>query len=234
MNIGFPSTCCDSTLPLSVPCGPHCYAERMHEGRLNRMPAARRRRLMEVAADEFASSGYVNASLNRIIATCGMSKSSFYYVIDSKGELFDFVMRELIRDVSDKFDIPAPREFDGDDFWQRVEAFFAELTAVSAREASALTLGRMFYAGAPDDGAGAAAELINAVRGWVEELLRVGRRCGAVRDDLPEALQYEVAVRLLQVFDEWTVAHYEELTAGDREQLAVAQFATVKRVLAAV
>ncbi|MHC9293592.1 TetR/AcrR family transcriptional regulator [Mycobacterium sp. LTG2003] len=205
----------------------------MHSGRLNRMPAERRRRLVDVAAAEFASAGFREASLNRIIARCGMSKSSFYYVIESKDELFEYVMAELIADIANTMEIPDPGEFCGPNFWPRVEGFFTDLVSVSQREESALTLGRMVYGDAPGGDGTASAGMLAAVRHWIEEMLRVGRRCGAVRDDLPEALQCTVVLRILQVFDEWTVTHFDEVVGEDFDRLAAAQFATVRRVLEA-
>lgn len=195
------------------------------------MPDERRRRLIDVAAAEFASAGFHDASLNQIIAKCGMSKSSFYYVIESKDELFEFVMAELIRNIGNVIEIPRPEEFSGPGYWTKVENFFAGLISVSQREESALTLGRMFYSDAPGGAGTASAGMLAAVRGWVEETLRVGRRCGAVRDDLPEALQCSVVLRILQVFDEWTVAHFDAVAPDELNRLAVAQFATVRRVL---
>lgn len=204
----------------------------MDSGRIKRMPAARRRRLIEVAAAEFGSAGYEQASLNRIIDRCGMSKSSFYYVLSSKADLYEFVVRELIADVAADIDVVAPEEFAGDEFWPRLERFFASLTRVSQREQKFLLLGRMFYLQAPDPARTAVSGALGAVRDWVQEVLRVGRRCAAVRTDLPEPLQAELVFRILQVFDEWTIAHYDEFADAVLQELADAQFATIRRTLA--
>ncbi len=72
------------------------------------MSAERRRRLVEAAVGEFTSSGYELASLNRIIERCQMSKSSFYYVLSSKAELYEFVVGDLLADVKTEFPIVAP------------------------------------------------------------------------------------------------------------------------------
>ena len=186
---------------------------------------------MRVAAEEFASAGYEGASLNRIIDKCGLSKSSFYYVISSKHELFELVVRELVGEVAAKMSIPKPEDFAADSFWPRVEKFFSELVLVSQQEESFLTLGRLFYSEAPDAAGSAVGGTLAAVRTWVEDVLRVGRRGGAVRDDLPEALQYSLVLRILQVFDEWTVAHYDDFPPADLARLADAQLATIRRVL---
>ncbi|BBY46281.1 TetR/AcrR family transcriptional regulator [Mycolicibacterium celeriflavum] len=196
------------------------------------MPAARRQQLVEVAATEFGSVGYEHASLNRIIERCGMSKSSFYYVLSSKAELYEFVVRELITDVSADIPVVAPEEFAGEQFWPRLEQFFADLVLFSQRQQNFLLLGRMFYLQAPDPARAAVSGALDAVRDWVQEVLSVGRRCGAVRTDLPEPLQAELILRILQVFDEWTLAHYDDFPVTALQELADAQFATIRRMLA--
>ncbi|KUI04402.1 TetR/AcrR family transcriptional regulator [Mycobacterium sp. IS-3022] len=196
------------------------------------MPAARRQRLVEVAATEFGSAGYEQASLNRIIERCGMSKSSFYYVLSSKAELYEFVVRELITDVAADIPVVAAEEFAGEQFWPRLERFFTDLVLVSQRQQKFLLLGRMFYLQAPDPARSAVSGALDAVRDWVQEVLRIGRRCGAVRTDLPEPLQAELIFRILQVFDEWTLAHYDDFPVTALPELADAQFATIRRTLA--
>jgi AcrR family transcriptional regulator len=205
----------------------------MHSARINRMPESRRRRLVEVAAEEFASSGYRAASLNRIIANCGMSKSSFYYLIESKSDLFDFVVQDLMEEIGTELSIPEPEQFAGEDFWPRIAAFFAHLVGMAEQHPSFTTMGRMFYIGAPEDAAGSVVGILTAVQDWVERVLLVGRRCAAVRDDLPHALQYRLVIGILQVFDEWTVRHYREFTPVGLQELTDAQFATIRRALAA-
>lgn len=195
------------------------------------MSADRRRRLLEAAASEFASAGYENASLNRIIEQCEMSKSSFYYVFSSKAELFDFVIAELIDQVTGVVRFPSPKEFAGEEFWLRLERFFADLVATSQQHEAFLTLGRMFYNEAPATARTTVNATLAAVRTWVSQLLQVGRGSGAVRDDLPEQLQALLLFRILQVFDEWTLAHYDQMSAGELSALADAQFATIRRML---
>jgi AcrR family transcriptional regulator len=198
---------------------------------MQRMPVDRRRRLVDAAAAEFASAGYENASLNRIIERCGMSKSSFYYVLSSKAELFDFVVQELMSVVVVDITIPKPEEFAGHTFWGGLEAFFADLVVASQRHDAFLALGRMFYSEAPANAKTTVSGALDAVGTWVEDVLRVGRRSGAVRDDLPAALQALLVFRILQVFDEWTVAHFDEIPTSDLGALTDAQFATIRRML---
>jgi AcrR family transcriptional regulator len=195
------------------------------------MDPAKRRRLVEVAAAEFASQDYENTSLNRIIDGCDMSKSSFYYVLDSKAELFEFVVRELVDIVADTIEIPKPEEFAGPEFWPRLQAFFADLVVASQTHESFLTLGRMFYSKSPSAQQGTVDDTMAAVRTWVDEVLQVGRAADVVRTDLPQPWQAGLAFGIIAVFDEWTVAHYEEIPPGELAALADAQFATIRRLL---
>ncbi len=195
------------------------------------MDPERKRRLVDASAAEFASAGYEKASLNRIIDACGMSKSSFYYVLSSKAELFEFVVGELVDVVASIITIPEPEEFTGRKFWPRLERFYADLVAASQNHESFLTLGRMFYSRSPSAEYGTITETWAAVRTWVEELLMVGRASGSVSDDLPQALQADLAFGIIQVFDEWTVTRYDEIPPAEIRALADAQFATIRRML---
>ncbi|WP_165436113.1 TetR/AcrR family transcriptional regulator [Amycolatopsis suaedae] len=188
----------------------------MPSDKLDRLPASRRRSLVVNAAREFASAGYDAASLNRVLAECGMSKSSFYYVLSSKRELFELVVRELSRSVLDRVEIPAPGDFARERFWPAVDALLARLGSLAADDEDFRLLGRMFYlSGAPGDPvAGAMA----AIGEWLAGVLAVGRATGAVRDDLPAPLQARLVFAVLRTMDEWGV---ENAAATEADVLAV-------------
>jgi AcrR family transcriptional regulator len=205
----------------------------MPNGRIARMPAARRRRLVQVSAVEFAEFGFSGASLNRIIADCGMGKSSFYYLFASKSELFEFVTAELVAETASRWTAPDPAGFSGTQFWPRVADVFAEFLRVSEQHEAFLLLGRLFYSDAPGSEKTAVGGALAAVQDWVRRVLAEGRRCGAVRDDLPEELQYRLTVGVLRLFDEWTVAQHDRFAPDGLRRLTDAQFATLRRMLAA-
>jgi AcrR family transcriptional regulator len=196
------------------------------------MPADRRLRLVRVTAAEFAGHGFAETSLNAIIKRCGMSKSSFYYLFDSKEQLFDFAVAELLAEMASAVHIPSPAHFADGDFWSRVEALFAALLEAAGRDEAYLNLGRMFYSAAPETARGAVSTLLLQVRDWVHDVLRVGRGRGAVRDDLPPSLQCDLTFGVLQIFDEWAVTHVDDHAGAQAQTLAAAQFATLKRLLA--
>ncbi len=66
----------------------------MPRPRFDRLDPDKRRRILAVAAEEFAARGVGNASLNRIIDHAGISKGAAYYYFDDKADLFATVIRE--------------------------------------------------------------------------------------------------------------------------------------------
>src|SRR5699024_2529582 len=67
---------------------------------LQRLDPAKRQKLVLLAAEEFAAHGLASASLNRVLAAAGMSKSSFYHLLASKQDLFDLAVGDLAAAVA--------------------------------------------------------------------------------------------------------------------------------------
>lgn len=169
------------------------------------MTPERRSALVAATVAEFASAGYDGASLNRIIRAAGMSKSSFYHFVGSKDELFDAVVRMLIADVTARWTPPVPSAFGGRAFWRRVDLLLEEIAQLSETP-EMQHLGRIFYLRGEPEERGARAEMLAAVRSWVESVLQTGRDSGAVRTDLPLDLQADVVFAVLRAIDEWALA----------------------------
>ena len=201
-------------------------------GDFTRMPEERRRRLISEASREFAGAGYEHASLNRIIRACGMSKSSFYHFVASKQALFDLVLDELRTAVAARIAVPAPDDFAGDRFWATAERLLEQLTDFAQTDESFAALGRMVYAsGVPSDAQAPIRAIFVAAERWLEAVLVVGRRDGAIRSDLPAALQTRLVFSVLRTLDEWAVAQMAQLAPGDMRGLVDAQGALLRRML---
>lgn len=67
---------------------------------------------------------------------------------------------------------------------------------------------------------------------WIREVVRVGRACGAVRDDLPISLQGELAFTMLRTFDEWSVNNLDTIPPDRLTALVDAQLAALRRLFA--
>jgi AcrR family transcriptional regulator len=200
---------------------------------LSTMNPERRQALLETAAREFASAGYEGASLNRIIRACGMSTSSFYHYLDSKEALFDTVVREAATALRRDLAIPNPERLAGPDFWDQIARLGDRLLALSGERAWYVDFGRLFYL--PDAPAGASREvqaILGQVTGWLREVLTVGRKEGAVRDDLPASLQTGLTLAVLSTLDRWALTALDDLDPGSIEDLSRLQLDLIKRLLA--
>lgn len=192
-----------------------------HRRMTARREATERRRaaLLRAAAREFAAAGYEGASLNRVIADAGMSKSSFYHFVGSKAELYDLVVAGLANEAAATLAPPPADAFAMGGFWARVDETLERFAGVAAQAPSLRLLGRLFYLQA-DDGVGARAALLGSVRAWVGDVLRAGRRVGAVRDDLPADVQADLVFAVLRVLDEWAVTESARICGGDGASVA--------------
>lgn len=197
-----------------------------------RMNPEKRRLLLEIAAREFASSGYERTSLNRIIRECRMSKSSFYYYVESKESLFDLVVEELSKELLGALDIPEPKQFAAN-FWTNTADIFERLTALALERPLFADLGRLFHLpGAPTSPGSAAGSALLATRAWLDGVLAEGVTTGAVRDDLPLSLLREATVAVLTVFDDWTLRHRDDLDDTAAAALVRGQLAALRGLLA--
>jgi AcrR family transcriptional regulator len=194
----------------------------------------RREEILGTAAREFATAGYERASLNRIIRTCRMSKSSFYHYFDSKAALFDAVVREAMKDLAREVTAPSPAELAGPAFWDTITRTVHRVLELATRDGWHADAGRLFYLpDAPLEHSPAARETVDALRTWAVGALEVGRSCGAVRTDLPIALQASLAADVVQSLDRWALEHSQEYRDADaRATLAGILTDAIRRLLA--
>lgn len=171
---------------------------------MTELTGGHREALIEATVAEFATAGYEGASLNRIIRAAGISKSSFYHAVSSKAELFDAVVDSLIADVRERWQSPAPHDFSGDAFWPRVDDVLDDLGALAAADPAVGMLGRIFYLPASGE-SDSRTRMLEGVRTWVGEVLRIGVASGAVRDDVDPAALGAAVFGMLRGLDEWAV-----------------------------
>lgn len=190
---------------------------------------SRRQALLATAAAEFAENGYQRASLNRVIAAQPMSKSSFYHYFESKAELFDAVVSEAASRLMETVPIPEAGRLAGEDFWGEVTGFVTGMVR-AGRAGPLVDLARLFYLpDVPEDSA--VTRIRRAIDDWIAAALMTGRIRGAVRDDLPASLQVRMVVALLWAVDEWSVDRLPTLGPVERDRLASAQVAALRRLL---
>lgn len=182
--------------------------------RFERLPPDTRDRLLAAARGEFSAHGFDGASLNRIIASAGISKGAMYYYFADKGDLFATVCRAALEDLAAAA-APLERPTDARAFWVRLEEVVGRMAAEIAARPELAPLGRAVYA-APEQHRAAVVQLFAT---WIERGLRTGQELGAVRDDLPTDLLVEALTGFLVAVDRWFALHWGELSRQTVEEI---------------
>jgi AcrR family transcriptional regulator len=204
----------------------------MARPRFENLDEDRQQKLLDSAAEEFASKGYDAASLNRILERSGMSKSSLYYYFDDKADLFTTLMERslafLFREIGG-FDL---ERLTKENFWGECETFTRRCIELMSKDAWYVKLGRTFYRlrGNPKEGA-PTARTFNAARRWIGALLARGQSLGVIRNDLPAPLLIDCTMGMGEAVDRWTVAHWDELDDTARLRLAPEMIDLFRRLL---
>jgi AcrR family transcriptional regulator len=197
------------------------------------MKPERYQQLLVTAASEFSRAGYERASLNAIIRICAMSKSSFYHYFSSKQALFEHVVTAATEALVRDLDVPAPAALAGAAYWDHIAELMARLLTVSARQPWYTDAGKLFYLpDAPVTQSPALQQALGRAAQWLEQVLAIGRDCGAVRSDLPASLQVKLVFAVLQAMDRWSLQHMDDMDAAARQRLASHQLDSVRRLLA--
>ncbi len=208
----------------------HCYTDGVSETALARMRPEKRAALIDAAAREFASRTFEEASLNRIISTCGMSKSSFYHVVDSKDDLFALVVTDLAAAARGFWIPPAPDSF-SDGFWDRARSVWDDIARTWPDSPELTLLWHIVYANTDSP---AVRRLADRVEEWVRAVLIAGREAAAIDVECPLELQTLAVFSLLRTFDEWALhlTESDSPTVGP-EEISVHQFRLLTRLLSA-
>jgi AcrR family transcriptional regulator len=151
--------------------------------RFQRLPAKKRKKLLEVATQQFAEKGLEAASLNEIIAAAGLGKSSYYYYFEDKEDLYSTCMLESLEQLFEQLP-PFPIEkLTARSFWDVIETYFQHVVEVSQRFPLQMRLFREL----PSTKAKLAGRYRNLVFAWMQplvEVVRKGQQLGIVRTDL--------------------------------------------------
>ena len=184
--------------------------------------------IIRIATEEFANRGYEKASLNRIIARCGMSKGAFYYYFADKDDLYETVLDEFCDAMLDRWSggtsdqIPA---FSGcktpKAYWQEwITHFRRSMRHDLENPVDAALFHRSLQARASGTSHPALYTVASRIREWIREALRRGQQIGAVRMDLPEELLIETSFGMMEGFDRWLAQELNALPESRTDELA--------------
>ncbi len=188
----------------------------MDAHRSTTMKPERRAALFKEATREFTALGFEQASLNRIIAEVGMSKSSFYHYFANKTELFQQIMLQTMApfaEISDDFE---PERLTRDTFWPAILGASSALTSVVQNLPDIYDVGRMFHRNLYDPN-GICQGLMEAPLALIMRLLEHGKVIGVIRVDLPTSLLLDSVLALAMTVDRWALENYENLSVAELE-----------------
>jgi AcrR family transcriptional regulator len=174
--------------------------------RFAKLPSAQQQAILSAALNEFATHGFHDASLNRVIDAAGISKGSMYYYFDSKEDLYAHVTRvELERLFDAVGPVSIPTESEPDAFWSTLEDYYLRLMVALMNSPQLAALIRGWLAASSSALQQAQQELEQSTMPWLESALAAGQRVGAVRTDLPSSLLIAVVLGMGQAMDTWLV-----------------------------
>ena len=180
--------------------------------RFTKLAAHQQQAIVQAALVEFATHGFHNASLNRIIEAAGISKGSMYYYFDRKEDLYAYVaqlgLAELFEQVGPLPDLGVS---DAAAFWSVLGDYYLRLmrALVASPQLAALLRG-WAAAGKSPESQSAQEELEQTSLPWIVQVLATGQSVGAVRDDVPPTLLIAVARGMGEAMDVWLMSQQVE------------------------
>lgn len=197
-----------------------------------KLSEAKRAQLFRLAGAEFAEQGFARASLNRIIAAMGMSKSSFYHYFENKSDLFRQTLAHALGPLIDPLQSFDPSALTAETYWPFLEAMGREQTRIVSRSPEIAAVGKMFYRSldTPQERE-LTSDLLEVVSGWITAMIRRGQELGLVRTDLPETLLFDALMGLGMAIDRWMVTNWEMLSTERRVALSEMTFDLFRRMM---
>jgi AcrR family transcriptional regulator len=203
----------------------------MARPRFARLPAAQQQAIVQAALDEFATRGFHDASLNRVIDAAGISKGSMYYYFDGKEDLYAYVTQSGLAGLFEQVGpLPDLDVGDADAFWSILSGYYLRLMrALSASPQLAAMLRGWAAAAKSPASQQARQELEQSSSPWVAQVLATGQRIGAVRDDVPPTLLIAVVMGMGEAMDVWLMS--QEVDDGALPGLTEALMSMIRRAV---
>ncbi|GAB3396279.1 hypothetical protein GCM10027568_30080 [Humibacter soli] len=179
----------------------------MPRPRFHGLPAERQNAILRAALSEFSTRGFMDASLNNIISSTGISKGSMYYYFDDKVDLYGYLLRAQVKQmIAHAGPFPVPAATDPDMFWSTIEDYCLRLVEELDASPQIASLLRDAMSGT-----GVAAtqrteqDAEQAVVPWLIKALAAGQAAGAIRTDVADGLLLAVSTAIGKVIDSWVI-----------------------------
>lgn len=188
--------------------------------RFAKLDPGKKATLIAVATEEFADRGYEKASLNTIIARCGISKGAMYYYFADKDDLYKTVLEAFLQNLLEIWsgaksvrERPFSHVKTREAYWEEWVSHYRRSLRYSLKHR---VHGELFHRCIRSRASGtshpALTQVADRIREWIREDLRRGQELGAVRTDLPEGLLLDTVFGMLEGFDRWLVQAWKGLS----------------------
>jgi len=201
----------------------------------SKLSPEKRTNVFRVSSEEFASNGLKRASLNRIISSLGMSKSSFYHYFKNKTDLFHHTLEYILKPVLDVHQSVDLEALTAETLWPEINKMVGDMTQLVNVSPDMLIAGRMFYRCYEDpDDRQVTEEVLAEFAEWITRLIQRGQSLGVFRTDLPESLLIDLLMATGMSMDRWMLGNWEQLDDTERTRISQTGFELFVQILTPV
>jgi len=194
--------------------------------RFERLASAKRERILEVAAQEFAANGFEGASVNRILERAQMSKGAAYYYFADKADLFGAAVlyaSERIHLADMAVDLAA---LTAESFWPIFAELHRQPLLRSFEQPWLFAVIRAAGQLPPEQlEREPLASLARQIISLAMQMVERGQELRIIRRDLPVELIFTWLQGLDRASDQWLTSHWSQL---DRAAIARVSDQTVE------
>lgn len=179
--------------------------------RFQNVSPEKRAAILDAGAAEIAEHGLGGASINRVIAAAGMSKSSFYHYFEGKDDLYGAVTQRALDELLSAV-VPGAAPTTPAQYWDMWLAIYVAFLRRQLADPVLAALNWSAIQARADGTAHPALEVLaGQMRQWLTALVAQGQALGAVRSDLPQDLLLDATFGMLEGGDRWFAANWTDI-----------------------
>jgi AcrR family transcriptional regulator len=201
--------------------------------RFANMPSEKRARLLTSAAREFAAYGFEGASLNRILETAQVGKSSAYYYFEDKADLFCTTVEYCVERLRLAPPADTIAALTAETFWPAMAEAYAQPLLLARQYPWFFGAARAVERLTPESlQHGSLAQLASRLMAGMTTLIQRGQDLGLIRTDLPQDLLAAWFRAIDGASDDWLLAQLDHLDQGTIVQMSQHTMTAICRALA--
>ncbi|MEL6339690.1 MAG: TetR/AcrR family transcriptional regulator [Myxococcota bacterium] len=189
--------------------------------RFDKLPDDKKRRILEVAAQEFIEHGFEKASLNLIIERAGISKGSMYYYFHDKTHLYVAVLDRMVMRVFEQQPLPERSTLTADNYWQRFSEYMIQLANYWEEHPEVTALAKTMTPMRHLRGEAPFKSLYERTRIWLDRIFDAGQSLGVIRDDMPRDLMMTLWLAVDDVLDAHALERWDSMSPQEHSDYIV-------------